>query len=141
MEEFVRAYFREAIDRGRSEVIRDLFTADCRIHRPEMEIKGVESFCDFIAQVPELFSSFNTTIHDLFCGPDRVAVRLQHDAVSRSLFRSRLGTFDVSGRPVSWNAIAIFRFEGGRIAEEWVNRDELGMLLGYGLLKPPDESS
>jgi len=141
MEESVRRYFREAIDRGRAETVRDLFTVDCLIHRPEMEIRGLEPFVDFIAQVPVLFSSINTTIHDLFCGADRVAVRLRHDAVSRSLFRSRLGAFEVSGRPVSWDAIAIFRFEGDRIAEEWVNRDELGMLLGYGLLKPSDPDS
>src|SRR3990172_427456 len=134
MEERVRSYFREAIDGGHAEIIRELFTADCHIHRPEMEIRGVEAFVEFIAQVPVLFSSFKTTIHDIFSGQDRVAVRLQHDVVSRSLFRSRLGIFDVSERSVSWNAMAIFRFENGQIAEEWVNRDELGMLLGYGLL-------
>ncbi|TFH48315.1 MAG: hypothetical protein E4H01_06580 [Lysobacterales bacterium] len=129
MEELVRSYFEEAIDGGRAEIIRELFTSDCHIHRPEMEIRGVEPFVEFIAQVPSLFSSFKTTIHDIFSGQYRVAVRLQHDVVSRSLFRSRLGTFGVSGRPVSWDAMAIFRFEKGRIAEEWVNRDELGMLL------------
>jgi hypothetical protein len=36
---------------------------------------------------------------------------------------------------VSWNAIAIFRFEDHRIVEEWVTRDELAMVLQFGLLE------
>jgi len=31
--------------------------------------------------------------------------------------------------------MAIFRFENQRIIEEWVNRDELGMILQFGLFK------
>ena len=37
---------------------------------------------------------------------------------------------------VSWNAIAIFRFEQQKIIEEWVTRDELAMILQFGLLEP-----
>jgi predicted ester cyclase len=129
MEEIVRSYFREAIDGGRAELIRELFTSGCVIHRPELEIRGVAPFTKYIGSLLGRFSSFKTTIHDVFSGQDRVAVRLQHDAVSTSGFHSRIGTFDVAGRAVSWNAMAIFRFEGTSIAEEWVNRDELGMLL------------
>jgi hypothetical protein len=32
-------------------------------------------------------------------------------------------------------ATAIFRMKDGKIAEEWVNRDELGILLSAGILK------
>ena len=38
------------------------------------------------------------------------------------------GTVEVSGRSVHWDAMALFRIESGRIAEEWVNRDELSIL-------------
>jgi len=48
----------------------------------------------------------------------------------------RLGRHDVTGKPVSWPAIVIFRFREGKIAEEWVSRDELGMLIELGLVAP-----
>jgi len=40
-----------------------------------------------------------------------------------------------AGKTVTWNAIAIFRFEDRWIIEEWVTRDELGMILQLGLLQ------
>ena len=42
------------------------------------------------------------------------------------MFRSRIGDYDVKGKQVTWDAIAIFRIQNGKIAEERVNRDELG---------------
>ena len=49
--------------------------------------------------------------------------------------RTRIGTYDVNGTDVVWDAIVIFRMKDGKIAEEWVNRDELGALLSAGILK------
>jgi hypothetical protein len=54
--------------------------------------------------------------------------------VNRSEWTSRLGTHTVAGKTVSWPAIAIFRLHDGKIAEEWVSRDELGMLIDLGVL-------
>ena len=46
-----------------------------------------------------------------------------------------MGTHDVKDKTIQWESTAIFRFEHGRIAEEWVSRDELGMLLDAGVLR------
>jgi predicted ester cyclase len=62
-------------------------------------------------------------------------VRLSHRGLGGGTWRSRIGNYDVTGKTVSWNAMAIFRFENQRIIEEWVNRDELGMILQFGLFK------
>ena len=42
---------------------------------------------------------------------------------------------DVRGKTIQWDAMAIFRFDNGKIAEEWVSRDELGMLMQVGKLE------
>jgi hypothetical protein len=43
-------------------------------------------------------------------------------------------------RSVTWDAIAIFRMQNGKIAEQWVSRDELGILLSVGALKPSSDA-
>jgi predicted ester cyclase len=49
--------------------------------------------------------------------------------VNRGEWTSRLGRHAVAGKTVSSPAIAILHIRNGKIAEEWVNRDELGMLI------------
>ena len=51
------------------------------------------------------------------------------------MWRSRFGNYDVTGKAVTWDTMAIFRFKDQKIIEEWVTRDELGMILQFGLLE------
>lgn len=72
-------------------------------------------------------------MQDVFESGDRVVVRLSHRTVGMGMFRSRIGEHDIKGKSISWGAIAIFRMRNGKIAEQWVNRDEPGILLGLGV--------
>jgi predicted ester cyclase len=132
----VRRYFEEVLDQRKIELIDELVTTDCIIHRPEMTepIVGIEAFKEVLKGILEVYSEFSTTIHDLIEEEDRVACRLSHRAINRGDWTSRLGRHAVAGKPVTWQAIAIFRLQEGKIAEEWVSRDELGMLIQLGVL-------
>ena len=46
----------------------------------------------------------------------------------RALLRAHSASLEEQprGKQVTWDAIAIFRIQNGKIAEEWVNREELG---------------
>jgi predicted ester cyclase len=132
----VRRYFEEVVDKSRVDILDELATIDCIIHRPEAPepIVGLEAFKQALGGILKVYSEFATTIHDLIAEEDRVACRLSHRAVNRGDWTSRLGRHAVAGKPVTWPAIAIFRFREGKIAEEWVSRDELGMLIELGVL-------
>jgi steroid delta-isomerase-like uncharacterized protein len=133
----VRRYFEEALDKRDLDVLDEIVAADCIIHRPEVSepIRGLEAFRRALGKVLQVYSEFKITIHDLIAEEDRVACRLSHRAVNRGEWTSRLGTHAVAGKTVTWPAIAIFRFHDGRIAEEWVSRDELGMLIELGVVQ------
>jgi predicted ester cyclase len=104
-------------------------------------IRGLEAFKHALENILQVYSEFTTTIHDLIADEDRVACRLSHRAVNRDDWTSRLGTHAVAGKTVTWQAIAIFRIRDGKIAEEWVSRDELGMLIQLGVLNRRGESN
>ena len=139
----VRRYFEEALDKRNLDVLDEIVVTDCVIHRPEAQepIRGLTAFKQGLGRNLHVYSEFSTTIHDLIAEDDRVACRLSHRAVNRGEWTSRLGCHDVAGKPVSWSAIAIFRFREGKIAEEWVSRDELGMLIELGVLAPSRASA
>ncbi len=132
----VRRYFEQVIDGGKIDLLDEIAAADCIVHRPEAAgpIRGVAAFKQAIGRILAVYSEFHTTLHDMIAGDDKVVCRLTHRTVHAGDWTSRIGTHAVAGKPVSWSAIAIFRMENGRIAEEWVCRDELGMLLQLGAL-------
>jgi steroid delta-isomerase-like uncharacterized protein len=137
----VRRYFEEVLDKRKLDILDQIVATDCVIHRPEVgePIRGLEAFRRTLERILEVYSEFKTTIHDLIAEEDRVACRLSHRAVNRSEWTSRLGTHPVAGKTVSWPAIAIFRIRDGKIAEEWVSRDELGMLIDLGVFSSIEE--
>ena len=135
----VARYFAEAVDKRNVDILDELFTSDCVIHRPEAPapLVGLDDFKKALGMLLNAYSDCKTTVHDLFASDDRAACRLSHRAVNRGEWISRIGRHAVAGKTVGWSAIAIFRFRDGKIAEEWVCRDELGMLITLGVLSSP----
>ena len=65
---------------------------------------------------------------------DLIATRQTHHGIHRGQFPTQIGTFDVTGRPIEWTSQVFFRFQGGKISEMWVARDELGILRYLGIV-------
>jgi predicted ester cyclase len=133
-QKLVISYFHDVLDGDKEELIDGMFLSDCSIHRPEGELKGTAALHRMALARRTNFTTFRSEIHDILEAGDRVVVRLTHQGAGKGSYRFRIGTRDITGKPVSWDAIVIFRFQNGRIAEEWVSRDELGMLLSAGIL-------
>lgn len=135
-EDLVRRYFHDVLDQGKVELVEELFHPQCVMHRPGGIVAGIDSVRGVAERRKETFSRFETQIHDVFGSGDRLVARLTHRGVGGGVWRSRFGNYDVTGKTVTWNAIAIFRFENHKIIEEWVTRDELAMILQFGLFEP-----
>jgi predicted ester cyclase len=122
----VQRYFDEVIDAGNRGAMAELFAAGAVQHFPGRDLRF-----DPTAGVPMAASrTMRTTIHHWLADGDLVVARLTHEVTfpADTRFATQIGPVEVSGRSVHWDAMALFRIEGGRIAEEWVNRDELAIL-------------
>jgi predicted ester cyclase len=135
-----RRYFSEMVDKRSDKLLEELWTEDCVVHRPEVSapIKGWEAFRQAFNRVVGPYSEFRTTIHELVAENELVVCHLSHRVVhSGGDWTSRLGSHAVAaGKVVTWQAITMFRIRDGKIAEEWVCRDELGMLMQLGVVTP-----
>jgi predicted ester cyclase len=134
-QKLVLSYFRDVLDGRELGLLDQMFHADCVIHRPEGTVNGVAGVRGFLERGLATFAKFETEVHDVVESGDRVVVRITHRGLGSGVFRSRLGDYDIKGKSVTWDATVIFRLKNGAIAEEWVSRDELGILLTAGVLK------
>jgi predicted SnoaL-like aldol condensation-catalyzing enzyme len=130
----VERYFRDVLDGGRIELMPELFTRDVVLHRPGFDVNGIDAAMQRLRAVLREFSTFSSELSGLMAEGDLVAARVSHRTrVRPHAFRSRAGeTLLAREQALDWTAIAQFRLKDGKIAEEWVMRDELGMLLQMG---------
>jgi predicted ester cyclase len=134
-QKLVLSYFHDVLDGGRVDLVDHMFTPDCALHFGSSDVNGIAAVRSMVERRKTTYSMLATEVHDIFESGDRVVVRLTHKATGAGALRSRIGTYDVAGKSITWDAIVIFRMKNGKIAEDWVNRDELGVLLSAGILK------
>jgi predicted ester cyclase len=135
----VRRYFDEVLDAKRTEVVYELFAPDCRVqfpHEPEPRL-GVETVYASLEAASARQSSMVSHLEHIIAEGDLVAVRLRHDVTFNTIIPTRNGTLDATGKSVSWVAHVFFRVRDGKIVEEWVQRDEAGILQQLGGLPAP----
>ena len=48
------------------------------------------------------------------------------------------GRFSGTGRPAAWIAADIVRIEDGKLAEGWINRDDVGLMRQLGVIPSPE---
>jgi predicted SnoaL-like aldol condensation-catalyzing enzyme len=130
----VERYFREVLDQGRIDALPELMARDAVLHRPGFDVAGLDAAMQRLRGVRQDYASFSTELSGLIAEGDMVSVRVLHRTRARPhTFRSRAGEVRLAQeQELSWSAIVQFRFKDGRIAEEWVMRDELGMLAQMG---------
>jgi predicted ester cyclase len=97
--------------------IRDLFTPDFRLHVPNYPDwpRGHEGAIRMFAQMSALFPDMELIMEDIFGEADRVCVRWRYKGTQSGTFEGRVG----DGSRVESVGISVYRFENGRIAEDW----------------------
>lgn len=129
----VLRFVREVLDGGSAAAEREVFVPGARRYFPGREV--VMQFDGDAPAPARPYTSFHTDVHHLFAAGDLVGLRLTHHVTFAPNARwvSRLGACDAGGKSAAWDATVVFRMEDGKIAEEWVNRDELHVLHQLGV--------
>jgi len=139
----VRRFVEEVLDGGNTDVMLEIFAPNCVIHFAHLAEPYVGNAVYAAALAPGVSrrSSMVTTIEQMIAEGDMVALRLRHDVTYTADVPSRVGMLPAAGKSVSWYAHPMFRLEDGRISEEWVQRDEAGILQQLGALPSRESNS
>jgi steroid delta-isomerase-like uncharacterized protein len=72
----------------------------------------------------EGFPDLRIEVEDIFGADDKVAVRVHFRGTHQGTFQG----IGATQRPVSFRSIELYRFEGDKIAEEWVAPDMISLM-------------
>jgi predicted SnoaL-like aldol condensation-catalyzing enzyme len=128
--ELLRRLFDEIINRGRLEVVDELFAEDYLDHGPLGDMAGRESFKQLVAQ-------WRAAVPDVHCDIDHVFTDgelvgwLVHTTGTHT--GDGLG-FPATGRPFSTVSANIGRLRDGRAVEHWAEQGMFPMLVQIGVV-------
>ena len=130
----VERYFHEVLDQRRIDLLPELFAPDVVLHRPGFDVIGLEAAMQRLRATVQDYTAFVSELSGLMAEGDMASVRIAHRTTIRPhTFRSRAGEVHLTReQELNWSAIVQFRLKDGKIVEEWVMRDELGMLVQMG---------
>ncbi len=126
----------EAIDARNFDALENIVADDLVRHSaatPGLQVTSRDQFIQFlkadIAAIPDV----RQDIDMIFAADDLVALRAHY----RGTQTGQMGPFPPSGQKVDQPFMGILRIEDGRIAEIWVEWDNLGILTALGHVTPP----
>lgn len=125
-DDVVRAYF-DAWSDGDGEAMRDLVSDDYQAHVHTLEgteERDADELISVVENHADAFSEVDYELHEVISHNGCVAVRATMHA-----------SLDETGRDGEIDGIAIMRFDGDRIVEEWSSWDYLDLANQLGLAK------
>jgi len=132
-EEVVRRFLEEFCTGRRTELAEELISPDYVSHGPQAPpAQGPDGVRARVGLYQEAVDG-HWAIEEMFSTADRVVVRW----TGSGTHRGELMGIDPTDRPVSVDAISIFRIAGNKIAEEWTVWDALGLLQQIGAVPAP----
>jgi predicted ester cyclase len=93
-------------------------------------ISGIEPAKQLMVAYTSAFPDLQTTTEDLFAEGDRVAIRNIWRGTHQGVFQG----IPPTGSHVTFTSIDIYRFVGGKIAEQWAAIDTLGLMQQLGAI-------
>jgi predicted ester cyclase len=126
----------DAINARDFDALDDLVAADVHRHSaatPGVAVENLEQFKAFLHQDLAAVPDAQQEIRLMLAEGDLVAVR----AIYRGTQSGQMGPFPPSGLPVEIPFIGILRIEEGKVAEIWVEWDNLNALVQLGHFQPP----
>lgn len=125
---------REAIAVADDEKLDWYFAEDFVFHGPDGDM-GYEDLRSFFAAMRGAFKDFACERRELVSNGAFIGALTSMSGVFESRFEaSPVGPLEPNGKPMRLELINLFRYdEEGRLAEEWVQYDNLGFLRQLGV--------
>jgi steroid delta-isomerase-like uncharacterized protein len=123
--QLIRRFYEEVWHAGNLDVADEVFAPDYLRHDPRATeaAPGPEGQKQIARAFRAAFPDLRFEVEIVIAEGDYVAARW----TASGTHTGRWGDVEATGRSVTFSGVNIFRFEGGRVAEIWNHRDDLGL--------------
>ena len=108
-----RRFAIDWLDRADPTVPPTIMTSDYLVHIGGLELVGLDAYAPATLGQLQQFPGLQFTVHDLVHTGDRLAMHFTEQGAS---VRPDL-------RPAAWTGVALFRWDGERLTENWTQED------------------
>jgi steroid delta-isomerase-like uncharacterized protein len=124
----VRRFFEE-IDKGNTDVVDELYADTLRFYQPGSDPVDKAARKQLLLMFRSVFPDSSHTIEDMIAEGDRVVTRFTFHGTQRG----ELMGIPATDRQVAVQGMVIDRLSAGKIREEWVSFDMMGMMQQLGV--------
>jgi predicted ester cyclase len=128
----IHRFYEECLNQGRSDVLPELVTANVVNHTGSNEQHGLAAFEQGMKQVQAMYPQRHFTVDDVLTNGDKGAARWTMVAMNTVPILGVAPT----GKQLTNHGVVFYRFEGTKIAEVWIQVDQLGVLRQIGVEIP-----
>jgi predicted ester cyclase len=132
----VRQIYDEALNKGNVDVLDELVAVEYVRNQPPMkQVIGVPGFKTFIEDVRSAYSDFEISIEGIIVEGDRSAIQItlsgRHTGQAPTL------QAPPTGKQIAMKSCSLGRWKDGKLVEEWVYSDYLGLMQQFGVIPLP----
>ena len=128
----IHRFYEECLNQYNSELLPELFAPGVVLHASTGEAAGIDAVRRTVDNVHAMFPKHHFTVDDVVVNGDKAAARWTMTAINTA----PIAGVPPTGRPITNRAIVFYRFENGRIAELWLQMDQVGVLRQIGVQVP-----
>ncbi len=128
--------FEEAYNKGNVAVLDGIIASDYLRHQPPMKnVKGLAAYKTFIKDVRSAYSGFEIAIEDVIVNGDtsvtRTMLKGKHTGQAPTL------QAPPTGKQIEMMGCTVSYWKAGKVVEEWVYNDYLGLVQQFGVIPLP----
>ena len=132
----IQQIYEEAYNKGNVDVMDQLTDAGYVRHHPPMkDVKGLDAYKKFIADVRSAYSGFEIRVDEVIVEGDtsvaRITLQGKHTGQAPTL------QAPPTGNQVEMKGCVVSHWKAGKILEDWAFNDYLGLLQQFGVYPPP----
>jgi steroid delta-isomerase-like uncharacterized protein len=132
-EQAARRFFEDMLGNANWAIAGDLMSEDVVMHHPSSPtpVSGRDTVAGFLGAFRAGFPDMTMTVEDTVANGDKVAVRWR----MRGTHTADLFGIPPTGVAADVAGISWLRFSEGRVVEDWVSEDSLGLMRQLGIVQ------